>query len=404
MATEPRSTTAPASDPPRLHRAWERALIAIFLLVIAIPPLATLAGVDRTAIEGENRRLAPFPRLAFDREALTAFPDAFTRYFEDHFAFRARLVEWQGRARLRYLRSSPQPTVITGKSGWLFYADDGSMDDYISARPFNAQELDVWRTTLQDTQDWLQRQGITYLFVLAPDKHAIYQEMMPDDIRRLHREWRYDRLAQHLRQHSNVHVLDLGPVLIGAKARERLFHLTDTHWNDRGAYVAYEEIMYRLNAMRPGLRPWPRSAFDARVATTGGRDLAGMLGLAGAMTEEDLLMTPRLPRCARMVEENVPNSNGSAARYVTECDKPGLPRAVIYRDSFATALIPFLSEHFSRAVYLWERDVNPAVIAEERPDVVIHEWVGRHLATKTPYDAFASMRTARSQPAGTRSQ
>lgn len=386
--------TAPASDPPRLQPAWERALIVLFLLAILMPGLATLAGVDREIIRGENRALAPFPRLALDRESLAAFPEGFTRYFEDHFAFRARMVEWQGRVRLEYLRSSPQSTVINGKDGWLFYAGDGSMDDYISATPFSTQELEVWRTTLQDTQDWLESRGITYLFVLAPDKHAIYQEMMPDDIRRLHNEWRYDRLAQYLRDRSTVHTLDLGPVLIAAKGRERIFHLTDTHWNDRGAYVAYEQIMRQLNAMRPGLQPWPRSAFDPRMTTTGGRDLAGMLGLADVMTEEDLMMTPRQPRCARVVEESVASSRGAAARYVTECNNPGLPRAVIYRDSFATGLIPFLSEHFSRAVYLWEHDVNPTVIAEERPDVVIHEWVGRHLATKLPYDSFSAMKAA----------
>ncbi len=385
--------TAPASDPPRLRPVWERALIVLFLVAILLPGLATLAGVDREIIQGENRELAPFPRLGLDRESLAAFPDGFTRYFEDHFAFRARLVEWQGRARLEYLRSSPQATVINGKNGWLFYADDGSMEDYISASPFSHQELEIWRTTLQDTQDWLESQGITYLFVLAPDKHAIYQEMMPDDIRRLHAEWRYDRLAQYLRERSTVHTLDLGPVLIDAKARERIFHLTDTHWNDRGAYVAYEQIMQRLNAMRPGLRPWPRSAFDAGVSMTRGRDLAGMLGLADVMTEEDLTMAPRRPRCARVVEESVPDSKGAAARYVTECNNPALPRAVIYRDSFASGLVPFLSEHFSRAVYLWEHDVNPTLIAEERPDVVIHEWVGRHLAIKLPYDAVSAMRS-----------
>ncbi len=397
MQDRARSATAPSSDPPRLQPAWERALIALFLVAIALPGLATLAGVDREIIKGENRELAPFPRVALDRESLAALPDGLTRYFEDHFAFRARMVEWQGRARLHYLRSSPQETVITGKEGWLFYADDGSMEDYISATPFSPLELEMWRKTLQDTQDWLQRQGITYLFVLAPDKHAIYQEMMPDTIRRLHSEWRHDRLAKYLNDRSTVHTLDLGPVLIGAKVRERIFHLTDTHWNDRGAYVAYEQIMQRLNAMRPGLRPWPRSAFEAGVVTTGGRDLAGMLGLADVMTEEDLRMTPRQPRCARLVEENVENSYGAAARYVTECDNPSLPRAVIYRDSFATALIPFLSEHFSRAVYIWERDVNPAIILEERPDVVIHEWVGRHLTTKAPYDAIAAMGTGGSR-------
>ena len=68
-------------------------------------------------------------------------------------------------------------------------------------------------------------------------------------------------------------------------------------------------------------------------------------------------------------------SNGPNGRPAS----PSLPRAVIFRDSFASRLVPFLSEHFSRAVYLWQNDFDASVVAEEHPDVVIEEIVGRHL-------------------------
>jgi hypothetical protein len=41
--------------------------------------------------------------------------------------------------------------------------------------------------------------------------------------------------------------------------------------------------------------------------------------------------------------------------------------------------VPFLSEHFSRAVYLWQNDFLPGQVTAEHPDVVIDEIVGRHL-------------------------
>jgi hypothetical protein len=73
---------------------------------------------------------------------------------------------------------------------------------------------------------------------------------------------------------------------------------------------------------------------------------------------------------------------------------------VIYRDSFTNALIPFLSEHFSRAVYLWEYDVDPALIAAERPDIVIMEVVGRRIGPFLPYDAVADVPNRGLPPAG----
>lgn len=392
MHTARRPATAASVDAPRLHRGWELALVVLFAVAIGLPGLATLAGVDRELIEGENRQLATFPPFALDWETLRAFPGGFTRYFEDHFAFRARMVEWQSYARLEYLHVSPQPTVIHGKDDFFFYADDGAMDDYITATPLTVDELEVWRHALQDTQDWLEQQGMTYLFVIAPDKHVIYQENMPDTIRRLHQEWRFDQIARYLAEHSTVHVLNLRPALIDVKATERIFHRTDTHWNERGAYAGYDAIMRRLNEMRPGLQPLPRSAFEARTEITRGRDLAAMLGLASVLKEEDLRLVTRQPRCGHITEENIPKSNGSAARVVTECNTPGLPRAVLYRDSFATGLLPFVAEHFSRALYLWEHDINPEIIKAEHPEVVIHEWVGRHMAITLPYDAIAAMR------------
>ena len=69
---------------------------------------------------------------------------------------------------------------------------------------------------------------------------------------------------------------------------------------------------------------------------------------------------------------------------MTEIPGSTLPRAVIFRDSFASRLVPFLSEHFSRAVYLWQNDFDADVVRQEHPDVVIQEIVGRHLYVYSP--------------------
>ena len=57
----------------------------------------------------------------------------------------------------------------------------------------------------------------------------------------------------------------------------------------------------------------------------------------------------------------------------------------MFRDSFASRLIPYLSEDFSHAVYLWRNDFDPWEVGQARPDVVIQEFVARHLITHVPY-------------------
>jgi hypothetical protein len=383
----------------RFHPFLERVLIAAFLVIITLPALGTMMGVQRTTATDENRPLEPFPRLEMTWASWQAFPAGFTRYFEDNFAFRPVLVRGQAAARLKALDVSPSRSVIKGRDGWWFYADDGALEDYAEAPPFTVPELEAWRRTLQATSDWLRARGIAYVFVMAPDKHQVYPEHMPSTIRRAAHS-RMDQLARYLADHSTVRVLDLRPALTRAKSAERIYHLTDTHWNDAGAYTAYTRILSSLSESVPALRPRPRAMLAAHHVRRGGLDLARMMRLTHVLHEDDVRLDWGGKAAARIVEPREPNPHGIDARLVTELPDRTRPRAVIFRDSFGSALIPFLSEHFSRAVYLWQYNVDPEVIATERPDVVIHELVGRRLVTLTPYNPFEGTGRAASAPAG----
>ena len=367
----------------RLHALVDRILIAIFIATLWLPMTGMVLSLDHDGPSAENRTLAPWPQLRWDEASLRALPEQLTRYFEDHFAFRQRMVRWQAVVRLRVLGVSPSKAVIKGRDGWLFYADDGAMTDYAEAAPFTSAELEQWRDTLQDTSDWLRAQGIAYVFVIAPDKHVIYPEYMPETIRRAAIS-RIDELVSHLREHSTVRVVDLRPPLLAAKVRERLYHRTDTHWNDRGAFVAYQSIIDALTEDFPALRHPSRSAFEPRVVQSEGLDLAGMLGLTEVLSEEDLLLVPRHPT-ARILEPLHPNRRLTHGRIVTDAPNRG-PRAVVFMDSFGPALVPFLSEDFTRVVYLWQDNIDPQVVQQESPQVVIQEWVGRALSTEHPYN------------------
>src|SRR5688500_10640616 len=122
----------------RLHPIVERALIAVFLAALWTSVAGMVLDLDHDDASEENRTPAPWPRLAWRWDVLRELPDGLTRYFEDHFAFRQRLVRWQAAARLHAFGVSPSDAVIKGRDGWLFYADDGALDDYAEAPPFTA--------------------------------------------------------------------------------------------------------------------------------------------------------------------------------------------------------------------------------------------------------------------------
>ncbi|HEY2904571.1 MAG TPA: hypothetical protein VGJ29_01645 [Vicinamibacterales bacterium] len=370
-------------DAPR--NRWNPLLVLLFLAIIATPGLGLALGIDRAALsESEMRELAKFPAWSWQRSEVAKWPAAFQRYFEDHFAFRNQLLHWQSTLLWRVLRTSSSDTVIAGTHDWLFYADDGGIGDYVSAYPFTTPELEAWRLTLERTRDWLNTQGVRYLVVIAPDKYMIYPEFMPASLHRLRPDYRADQLLAYMRAKSKVEILDLRPALIAAKPADLLYHRYDTHWNDRGGLVGYQQIADRLHAWWPSLRPLQRADFDESPSVPSG-DKTTMLGL----TDEGKVAMPGLvPRrgwAHRVVEPSTPDPYGEDGRVATEVDESMLPRAVMFRDSFAGRLMPYLSEHFSRIVYLWENDFDPDVVRQEHPQIVIQEYVARHLLVYAPY-------------------
>jgi hypothetical protein len=362
-----------------------RPLVALFLALILLPLAANLAGLDGSNPLVEKRDLAAFPRLEPSWSSVAAYPEGLLAWFEDHFGFRSTLVRWYGEGRYFGLGVSPTTSVVKGRDGWLFYADDSGMADYTREDPLSPEQVGEWRDSIVHSRDWLKEQGIAYVFAIAPDKHVLYPEELPDTIRPLGHPYRMDQVFQGL-VGSGVAAVDFRPGLFAAKARERIFEKTDTHWNERGAFVAYQQLVSAIREQVSAVPPaWERDDFEPVAVEVEGMDLAGMIGLQDVLREEQLRLVPRRPRLARAVEPPGVDPSASRGRLVTEIPGSTLPRALVFRDSCFSRLAPFLSEHFSRVVYLWQHNFDSEDVRRERPDVVIQEIVGRHLVSLSPY-------------------
>ena len=279
----------------------QRALVILFIVAIALPLAGNLAGIDGGDAGAENRQLAAFPRWDGTVTSALRYPDAMSRWFEDHFAFRDALVRWYGKSRLFMLGVSPSSVVIKGDNGWLYYGDDGGVEDYANARLMPPDEVAAWHEAIVRARDWLQDRHVAFVFTIAPDKPVIYPEHMPTTIRKVHPISRTDQVYATL-SGTGVNAVDVRPALLEAKTNERLYYLTDTHWNDRGALVAYQRIIEAVRQQVPTTPPaWTRDDFEPAEREISGKDLAGMLGLKRVLHETDLPLVPRRARRARVV-------------------------------------------------------------------------------------------------------
>jgi hypothetical protein len=376
----------PQTAPPAASRRRDDlVLIVAFLVMLALPGVGLLVGIDRSAVsEAEMRTLAELPEWSWDRTALAAWPDRFQRYFNDRFAFRNELIHVQASVLWRVFHTSSSDTVIAGKGDWLFYADDGGLQDWVQAEAFTDTQLRRWQETLERIRDWLKARDVRFLFVIAPDKQMIYPEFMPASLGRLHQEFRADQLLAYMRAHSTVEMLDLRPALVAARPHELLYHHYDTHWNDRGALIGYQQIADRLTHWFPAIDPMERADFVTSPDVPSG-DKTTMLGLVDAGKRSMPGLVPRAGWSSRVVFPARPDPYGEDGTVITE--NPGSSsglRAVMFRDSFASRLIPFLSEDFARILYQWQNDFDPELVQREHPQVVIQEMVGRHLYIFVP--------------------
>jgi hypothetical protein len=360
-------------------------LIAAFLAIIALPLAATLVGIDGGDAAAENRSLAEWPKLEATWPSLAAFPAGATAWFEDHFAFRYPLVRLAGRIRYFGLGVSPAATVVKGREGWLFYADDAGLDDYLRTTPFEPKALEDWRESLVRSQRWLEAQGVAFVFTVEPDKHVLYPELLPASLKPAAAPSRSDQLFRRL-EGSGVAAVDPRPALRAAKGRERLYEMTDTHWNERGAFLAYQQLVAAVREQRPEVpEAWSRGDFEDALVRQSGMDLAALIGLRDVLHEDRLILRPLRPRRAVTLEPKGGEPWWEEGRVVTEIPGSHLPHAVVFRDSFMARMAPFLSEHFGRVVYLWQTNFEVDDVRMEKPAVVIQEIVGRHLLNVAPY-------------------
>jgi len=368
-------------------KSFNTALITIFLAAICLPLADAVLSLDRTRLSAADASPVQLPSTLNPRE-LIKYAGATKWHIESSFGFKAALVRIHGIAKVQWLGISSSPRVVLGKDEWLFLADERALDDCCGLVPFTGDELRAWQDALESRTAWLAQRGIAYLLVIAPDKHSVYGEYLPDSISRARGQSRLDQLVGHFEWNSRFRIVDVRPALRRARTHWRVCNRTDSHWNDAGGFIARQEIATRLASWFPAITPTAMADCTLSTAVVPGGDLARFLGLKFDMMEECLLVR-------RPSRRTVGDASGGILKattvdvvrrdvVVTECPDGEVPRAVVFRDSFGEALMPWLSEHFQRAVYVWSDEIDPAVIERERPDVVIQEFVERRLLTMRP--------------------
>jgi hypothetical protein len=376
--------------------------ILVFGIALWLPIAVGLASPSAEISLREKRRLAEPPRFSLEPARLPAFPAELSRYWDDHLGLRQPLIQSYARLSIGLLGRSPSAGLIVGAEGWFFLGARAPLEQFRGLARFEPAELERWQRVLEERRDWLAERGIGYVVAIAPNKHTMYGEFLPPALSKVRAETPLDALVRHLDASSSLAFVDLREALRAAKQEERVYHRTDTHWNDVGAYRAYREILEAAKRQLPSLRKADPVRVRRRARLSPGLGLVQSVGLERVYREEVVELRPIEPR-SRVASEYrraYPELVRTQRPFAFEVADPDLPRAIVFRDSFANALIPFLSEHFARTLYIWSPDVDPDLVEAERPDVVIQEISERFLG-RAPW-GIREIQESRGHETGTR--
>ncbi|PKM90718.1 MAG: hypothetical protein CVU85_00155 [Firmicutes bacterium HGW-Firmicutes-10] len=328
-----------------------------------IPLLATALGLN--SINLDRSSLSSMPALIKDNRINTSFTSEFDDFFTDQFSLRTFLISAYNEIYANIFKQSGNDKVIVGQQGFLFFEE--TLDDYLKVNQLSHNDLMRFNEILRIQSKFLQSKNISGYLMIVPNKATIYPEHMPSSFKAIGERSNLDRISE---MDLNINTIDLTSLLIKQKSvyKDDLYHRQDSHWNNIGAAFGYLEMMKSLNKESLSLLDL---AMEKKVDWQG--DLARMLYPSKITLEHQVYF--QLPnqftftKAIRTFEDIQIESINSA--------KEG--RLIMFRDSFANALIPYISESFAQVNYDRTFPYDFRRIKELQSDALVMEIAERNI-------------------------
>ena len=356
-------------------------IIFLFLFTaVIIVPVATMDVLGGGYSPIEQRNLAVFP-LNKNNETgkLEVSKVGVSDWISDNIGFRNELLKLCVNFKYKALGQSTSEKILIGKDGWLFYTMDNNTKIAIGEYPLTDEDLKIIAQNQQCISDYYKSVGKFYILMLMPSKVSIYSEYLPMGNKNIDKT-PVDIVAEYLRENTDVVVYNAKDALLEAKndGAGQLYHKTDTHWNEKGAYYTYKGLHQTM--LDNGILN------DKVVEVTFGQgeykgEFSSMLGDSNILPSEEapvinwnmqsIEIQDGLLYSAVQEKENQYGTHQGANLF---SNPSKLLTAQIYGDSQIEVIrkIPqLLSEHFSTFVKYSVRNVSITVDDVVNPDVVI---------------------------------
>lgn len=355
-----------------------------FVLLIGLPLLNFNGLIIRFERVNENRVFCD--SLPFRIQQLDKFPNAFDAYHNDNFSFRTPLLTLVHRIHYDLFGSTPHRNdLLIGKKGWYFMGGEEKAI-YEGREHFSEKQLThlfaLWRERIR----FLKKKNIRVHWVICPIKHHVYNDMLPENVRRPNHMSRTEQLAFYLNRSFPNLVLNPVNKLKQGRKEHRVYFKLDNHWNARAGWYSTQYLLEELKKELPSIDDRYLSYYKWSDSTKRDGIHKAMLGIR-ELSEQAPFILPgqETAKTVRNYGFKVPKGFPYPWKYEMRfiSSNKRSPRLLVIRDSFSDDLIPFLKEAFSESVFIfdnWEYALHPEIIDKVNPDIVLFITLESHLS------------------------
>lgn len=372
--------------PRRVRRFFDLGVIVVFVAAVGVVLYGTVVR-EQPAFD-ENRPRHPPPPLSLRRHAVQDFPKWFDMYLGDRVGYRDVLLGWHQAAVYDGLGEREAGLAWVGDDGWL-YLNVADPDEFRSEWPPWGERVDAWADEFAARAAHLKGRGVEYVVLIAPEKSSVYPEHLPPVFRRRLPPEPTVAVCERLAARGVRAVNPLAALVAAKAAGEPVYFRQDSHWTEAGGRVAYSELAKELRAVLPGWEPLADGGYAVQPAEVW-TDLRLFVPTARRFADT----APSYSATARTVQPHP--DPPFAASLPKECRSPRMPPVVytcedapgppvvVFRDSFGEGVWPFVAADFRRATVVVSDSLEPAVLDDQRPAVVVQVMVARKLYLSSP--------------------
>lgn len=337
----------------------------IIMVILLLPAVKMFAGVSSQGetSSSENRELAAAPVLMTEEGVNMNFFNECDSYVSDHIGYRSELVAANTAVYTTLFHMSPEDDVIMGTDGWLYYAQ--TLDDYYNVPSISDRGINNIAYSMKMMSDYITESGSEVVITFAPNKNTLYPDNMPINYIQSDNVGNLDRVEAAMTAYG-VNYLSLKDVFDGEE--EVYYRKKDSHWNYKGALLAYNSIMSKTSLEYDDF-----SDIDFANSYEWTGDLSNMLYATDAPLDSQLVPMKTFGYQYTSKQKKV------EANKIDTANQNGQGKALIYRDSFGNTLIPFFAENFEECYFSKITPYNMTDVDTYRPDVTIIELVERNI-------------------------